>query len=110
MEEIGTSGETLVNEGATPPPCSRHICTNHRLDKCVSQKHANRTILHNVREIDKVDYNINSEISTEIATKSVDLYCNAEAEGLIFVQSDIKSLMDQPSTASKIGIPSHGYF
>ena len=82
----------MVNDGAKYPPRSRCGHTNHTLDKCVARKHADGTMLHNVGEIDEVEYEMNNEVSTEIATKNGDLCC--DTEGLMFTQPDINSLMD----------------
>ena len=47
---------------------------------------------------------INNEVSTELTTKSGPLCCHGDA--LMFIQSDINSLMDQLNTSSKtIKIP-----
>ena len=46
-------------------------CNSHTLNKFVSQKHNNGTLLHNVEEIEEVKYEMNNEVSTGVATKHV---------------------------------------
>jgi hypothetical protein len=64
MGEDGESGEMLVNDGAKHQLCSRWGRTNHTLDKYISRKHSNITMLHNMGEIDKVEYEMNNEVGT----------------------------------------------
>jgi hypothetical protein len=104
MGEDGEIGKALVNDGSKQPPCRRCGRTNHILDKCIARRHADRTMLHNMGDIDKTEYEMKNEGSTEISTKNGDLYCNNE--GILFQQPDVNSLKDQLSTPSKrVGIP-----
>ena len=76
MDEGRESGESLVNDRAKQPPCSKCGCTNHTLNKCVSRKHADGTMLHNVGEIEDVEYKMNNKVSIKVVTKNGDLCCH----------------------------------
>jgi hypothetical protein len=63
-------------------------------------------MLHRVGEIDEVNYEMNNEVSTEVATKNGYLCC--PIEDLLFTQPDIYSLVDWLSMSSKmvgVGMP-----
>ena len=49
-------------------------------------------MLHNMGEINKVECEMNSGVSTEITTENDDILCNPE--GLMFTQFDIDRLVD----------------
>ena len=91
------TGQTLVNDGTRHPLCSRCGCTNHTSDTCVTS--ADGTMLHTVREIEEVEYEINNEASTYITANKDKRHCHSN--GLIFTQPEINSLMDQSNTSSK---------
>ena len=62
--------------------------------------------MHRVGEIDEVNYEMNNEVSTEVATKNGYLCC--PIEDLLFTHSDIYSLVDWFSMSSKmvgVGMP-----
>ena len=61
-------------------------------------------MLHNVGEIEKVEYETNNKVNTEITTKNGEFPRHDDA--LMFVQPDVSSLMDRSDTSSKtIRIP-----
>ena len=62
--------EVLVNHRAKHPPCSRCDRTSHKVNKCLIKKHNDGTMLHSVGEIEEADYEIDSEVSTEMTTNS----------------------------------------
>ena len=57
-------GEVLVNDGAKRPKCSRCGCNSHTVDKCTAKYRDDGTMLHNMGEVEEVDYEINNEVST----------------------------------------------
>ena len=70
-------------------------------------------MLHNMGEVEEVDYKINNEVSTEMTnnnevstemTTNEDPCCHDNA--LTVIQPDVNSLMGQSNTSSKtVGIP-----
>ena len=70
-------------------------------------------MLHNMGEVEEVDYKINNEVSTEMTnnnevstemTTNEDPCCHGDA--LIFAQSGVNPLMGWSNTTSKtVGIP-----
>ena len=83
------NGEALVNDGAKHPPCSRCGCTNHTVELWFAKNRGDGKMLHNLGEVEEVEYEINNAVSTEMT-----------------VQPDINSLVDQSNTSSEtIGIP-----
>ena len=71
MGEDRKSEEALVNDKEKYPPSSRCGGTNHTLDKYAARKYAIGTLLHNMGVIEEVEYEMNSEVSTDIATQIV---------------------------------------
>ena len=66
-------------------------------------------MLHNMGEIEEVDYKVSSEVSAEMTTKHEDPRCHIDA--LIFAQLDVCSLMDRSNTPSKtVRIPKSGFY
>ena len=65
-------------------------------------------MLHNMGGLEEVDYEINNEVSTEMATNEVSTEMTNKHEdpryygdALIFTQPDISSLMDRLNTSYK---------
>ena len=95
------------------PKCSRCGRNNHTVENCTAKYQDYGTILHNMGEMEEVDYETNNEISTEMATHEVSTEMTTKHEDpryysdvLIFIQPDVSSLMDLSNTSSKtVGIP-----
>ena len=91
--------KALVNDGGKRPKCSRCGRNNHTVDKRTAKYRNDRTMLHNIGEIEEVDYEIKDEVRTEMTTKNEDLCCHGDA--LMFIQPDVSSLMDRSDTSSE---------
>ena len=57
-------GEAPVNDGAKRPKCSRYGRNSHAVEKCTDKYRDDGTMLHNMGEVEEVDYNINNKVST----------------------------------------------
>ena len=56
--------EALVNDGAKRPKCSRCGGNSNTVEKYTVKYQDGGIMLHNMGEVEEVDYNINNEIST----------------------------------------------
>ena len=101
-------GEALVNDGAKRPKCSRCGRNSHTVDKCTAKYQDDGTMLHNMGEVEAVDYEINNEVSAEMANNEVstemstnheDPCCHGDA--LRFIQPGVNILMGRSNTSSK---------
>ena len=63
-------GEVLVNDGAKRPKCSRCGCNSHTVDKCTAKYRDDGTMLHNMGEVEEVDYEVNNEVSIDMTTNN----------------------------------------
>ena len=105
-------GDTLVNEGQNTP-CPRCGRTNHTLDKCRANFHADGTILHIMGSIEDIDDDVSAIpvlYHKKIGPYPSDVFdCGDEhlLEELRFLQPhELNSLeKNQQNMSSKRGIP-----